>query len=320
MKLLSLLAAGLLLAACPPAPAETITLAPVEVTEMKALFGSVESRFVIPARTRIGGTLVALDVSEGSAVRAGQVIARITDDKLALQLEAAEAHILSAQAQLENAEAELQRNTELLNRGATTAQQLDQIRTSANVARNARAEAGAARAVILQQMQEGAVLAPADGRVLAVPMRQGQVVLPGEAVATIAGGGVFLRLRIPERHADGLAPGAAVELDGAAQGRIDRIYPEIANGRVTADATVPGLPGDFIGKRVLVRVPVARRQTLALPAAAIHTRSGLDMVEIETGGTTTSVIVVPGAMVATPAGEMREILSGLRSGDRVIVP
>lgn len=319
MKLRSVLAAGLSLAFALPATAETITVAPVEVTDMKALFGSVESRFVIPARSRIGGTLVSLDVSEGSPVKAGQVIARIVDDKLELQLTAAEAHIQSAAAQLENAEAELKRNTELLSRGSTTTQQLDLVRTAANVARNAKAEADAARAVIEQQMQEGDVLAPADGRVLTVPMRKGQFVLQGESVATVAGGGVFLRLRIPERHAEQLQLGAKVELGDGQDGTIAKIYPEITSGSVTADATVPDLPEDFIGRRVLVRVPVAERQALALPPAAIHNRSGIDMVEIEANGGTEAIVVVPGAVVMTPGGEMREILSGLRAGDRVIV-
>ena len=138
MKRLSPLALCLWVALVATASAETITVAPVAVTDMKALFGSVQSEFVIPARTRIGGTLVTLDVTEGSAVKAGQVIARVVDDKLELQLAAADARISSAGAQLTNAEAELARNAALLKRGATTAQQLDQVRTTVDVARQGR--------------------------------------------------------------------------------------------------------------------------------------------------------------------------------------
>ncbi|MBS0564841.1 MAG: efflux RND transporter periplasmic adaptor subunit [Proteobacteria bacterium] len=304
----------------PPAPAETYLVAPIEVADMKALFGSVESRFVIPARSRIGGMLASVDVSEGSPVAAGQVIARIVDDKLHLQLTAADARIAAANAQLQNAESELTRNQALLDRGATTRQQLDLASTTVDVARNALAEAGAARAVIVQQMQEGDVLAPAEGRILTLPMRTGQVVMPGEPVATVAGGGVFLRLAIPERHAEQLALGAEVEVGDGQTGRIVKIYPEIANGRVTADVTVEGLSDRFIGQRVLVRVAVARRQVLAVPEAAILTRSGIDLIRIAGAGGESAVAVVPGGIVQTGKGPMREILGGLRAGDEVILP
>jgi len=321
------LAAMLLFAALPPAltpgaaRAGELTLAPVTVPEAKALFGQIESRFVVPARSRIGGTLVELAVSEGDLAAAGAVIGRVTDDKLELQRDAAEARIAAAKAQLANAETELARNEELLARGATTVQRVDQIRTAADVARNAVAEAEAAAEVILRQMEEGAILAPAAGRVLSVPRRLGEVVMPGEPVATIAGGGVFLRLAIPERHAGDLAEGAEVEIgEGGRTGRVEKVYPLIANGRVTVDVAVADLPDTFIGQRVLVRVPVAERRVLAVPEAAIRRRAGLDLVTVRAGAETREVAVVPGALVQTEAGPLREILSGLRDGDTVIVP
>ncbi|MEH6772465.1 MAG: biotin/lipoyl-binding protein, partial [Cereibacter changlensis] len=185
-----------LLALLPAAlPAGELLLSPVEVVETKALFGRIESRFVVPARSRIGGTVTALEVSEGDGVAADRVIARITDEKLELQLSAAEARLAAARSELENAEAELARSEQLLARGSTTAQAVDRVRTALSVARNTVAELGSARSVILQQMAEGEVLAPAAGRVLSVPIRLGEVVLAGEAVATIAAGQVFLRLQ-----------------------------------------------------------------------------------------------------------------------------
>ncbi|MFM2355853.1 MAG: hypothetical protein RLZZ528_1589 [Pseudomonadota bacterium] len=302
-----------------PSAAADLVLAPVTVSETKALFGRVESRFVVPARSRIGGTLTTLDVSEGSAAETGQVIARIVDPKLESQLAAADARIAAARSQLANAETELTRNEALLDRGTTTVQRVDQVRTTLEVARNAVAEAEAARAVTVQQIAEGEIVAPASGRVLTVPVRLGEVVMPGEPVATIAGGGVFLRLAIPERHAPDLAVGAEVDA-GNARGRIEKVYPQIENGRVIADVAVDGLSDAFIGQRVLVRVPVASRDVLAVPDSAIASRAGLDFVTIHAGGAEAEVTVVPGGLVETPEGLMREILTGLRAGDAVVVP
>lgn len=312
--------AGLILAlSALPVLAGEIAVQPIEVPEMKALFGRVESRFVVPARSRIGGTLTALDVTEGSEAKAGQVIARISDPKLESQLAAAEARIASAKSQLENAETELKRNEELLAKGATTSQRVDQVRTTVEVARNAVAEAEAARQVTATLIADGDVLAPADGRVLSVPVRLGAVVMPGEPVATITGGGVFLRLAIPERHANGLTVGAEVDVD-AGKGRIEKVYPQIEQGRVIVDVAVDGLSDTFIGQRVLVQVPVEMRQVLAVPDAAIEQRAGLDLVGIKTPEGEVTVTVIPGGEVAGPDGPLREILTGLRAGDTVMVP
>jgi len=101
----TLLATALLVA--PPALvlAEPYTVAPVPVVEWKAVYGTVESRDRIPARARLGGTLVTLLVAEGDVVSAGQELARIVDDKLDFQLAALAAQHKALSAQLSNAEA-----------------------------------------------------------------------------------------------------------------------------------------------------------------------------------------------------------------------
>lgn len=319
----ALLSAIALWSAAAPVPAAEFPLVTIEVPETKALFGQIESRFVAPARSRIGGTITALDVTEGDSVTAGQVIARIVDEKLELQLSAAEARLAAARSELANAETEVRRSELLLERGSTTAQAVDRVRTQVTVARNAVAELESGKSVILQQMAEGAVIAPADGRVLSIPTRLGAVVLPGEAVATIAAGNVFLRLSIPERHAEALGVGASVAIgDGAGlrEGRIEKVYPLIEGGRVTADVAVDGLSDAFIGQRILVRVPVGTRPALAVPQAAIRRSGGLDLVQILAEGGQRTVAVVPGALVQTADGPMVEVLSGLRSGDVVVLP
>ena len=175
------------------------------------------------------------------------------------------------------------------------------------------------RQVTATLIEDGNVLAPADGRVLSVPVRLGAVVMPGEPVATITGGGVYLRLAIPERHAMGLTLGAAVDVEGGS-GKIEKIYPQIEQGRVIVDVAVDGLSDSFIGQRVMVRVPVDTRQVLAVPQAAIVQRAGLDLVRIKAPEGEVEVTVIPGAEVAGPDGPLREILTGLRAGDTVIVP
>jgi hypothetical protein len=52
------------------------------------------------------------------------------------------------------------------------------------------------------------------GRILTVPVTKGAVIMAGEPVATIGGGGFFLRLAIPERHAALLSRTLTVRIGG----------------------------------------------------------------------------------------------------------
>ncbi len=269
------------------ARAETLVLQPVQVTDWKAVFGRVEARDRLPARARLGGTLVALTVKEGDLVKAGDVLGRIVDEKLAFQLSAIAAQRESLAAQLANAETELKRGEDLLARGVTTVQRLDALRTQVDVIKGQIAAVEAEARVVEQQAAEGAVLAPADGRVLDVPVAMGAVVMPGEVVAMLGGGGIFLRLAVPERHAGALATGDTILIEGPEgpqDGTLERIYPQIENGRVVADVSVQGLPDDFVDARVLVRLPVDSRTALMVPETALVTRGGLDFVGVAVGG------------------------------------
>ena len=300
--------------------AEPLELQPMQLTDWKAVFGRVEARDRLPARARLGGTLTELAVKEGDMVAAGDVLARITDQKLVFQLSAIDAQRSALAAQLANAEAELKRGEDLLARGVTTAQRMDALRTQVDVIKGQIAAVEAERRVVEQQSAEGAVLAPAAGRVLDVPVAAGAVVMPGEVVATLGGGGIFLRLAVPERHAAFLAEGGMIQIEGAAgpqEGRLERVYPLIENGRVIADVAVPGLPEDFVDARVLVRLPVASRMALVVPETALVSRSGLDFVSVAEGDTIALRAVVPGGREVIDGVAMVEILSGLVAGDRV---
>lgn len=320
------------------AAAAEFTVEPQSIEELKAVFGEVRSRHVVPARTRIGGTIAEITVTEGSQVTKGQVIARVVDEKIALQIDAADANIKATTSQLDNARTQLQRTQHLFDSGATTKASLDQAQTQVDVLTNQLAAGKANRDVLSQQATEGDVVAPEDGRVIAVPVTLGSVVLQGDSIATVAGGGYFLRLSLPERHATEITQGGTVLVGErvlsadtttggpdpatARKGKLVKIYPEITDGQVSADVEVDGLGTYFVGERTLVWVPVAHRQVLAVPLSAVTTRHGIDYVRL--AGTATDqpldVAVIMGETFERNGTEMVEILTGLQSGDRVLVP
>jgi RND family efflux transporter MFP subunit len=323
--------AALCFAASAAGAGTPFSVSPVERQDLKSVFGRVESRNVIPARARIGGTVTSLSVQEGSAVKAGDVLAVVKDDKLALQREALGARLRALEAELDNASTELQRGEQLITTGAIARSRLDALKTRVDVLTNQIASATAERAVVEQQAAEGEVLAPASGRVLTVPVTRDAVILPGEPVARIAGGGYFLRLSLPERHAAEITEGSAVLVGGRGitangslgatrKGKLVKVYPEIDGGRVLADVEVEGLDDFFVGERTLVWVPVATRQVLAVPPGAIVRRHGVDFVTLVNGGSTADVAIVAGETFDTPDGPRVEVLSGLVAGDTVVAP
>lgn len=302
--------------------ADEIVVEPVEVTEWKAVYGLTQARDRVQARARIGGSLGVLDVTEGDAVTAGQVIARVEDAKLAFQLSAVDSQLEALASQLDNAKAELKRGEELLARGVTTAQRLDALRTQVDVLNGQIEATKADRRVVEQQSREGDVLAPIAGRVLNVPVTKGAVLLPGEPVAMIGGGGFFLRLSVPERHASTLKQGDAIEIDAGgatSAGQIAKIYPMIQAGRVVVDVEVATISDAFVDARVLVRLPTGTRMALLVPRDRVLTRSGLDFVPIAGAGGTTLRAVVIGADFSLNGDDVVEVLSGLSAGDIVTV-
>lgn len=325
--------AATLLTTLAPAWAGSFTVHAMPKTEFKAVFAQVEARDTVDARARIGGTITALAVEEGSAVKAGDVLATVVDDKISLQLGALDAQIKGLNAQLNKANADLARGKTLFASGTIAKANLDALQTATSVLINQIAATEAQRAVLVQQAAEGQVLAPATGRVLAVPMTKGSVVMPGEAVAKIAVGGYFLRLSLPERHAALLHVGDTVEVGARGitatpdaaygsgrQGRLVKVYPQIDAGHVLADVEVGQLGDYFVGERTLVWIPVAERQVIAVPPGAIAVRYGIDYVRVAAYGQPVDVAVIPGEPFDTADGSRVEILSGLSAGDVIDLP
>ena len=318
------LALALTLTITGAARAETLlTLGMRDITDLKAVFATVESPNVVPARARIGGTVIALAVHDGDPVTPGQTIAVIGDDKLALQAGALDAQIAGLRAQVAQAQTDLNRADTLFQKGAGPKAVFDQAKTTLDVATATLRARTAERAVLQQNMAEGAVLAPVAGRVLSVPVTTGSVVLAGDGLALIAQQGFKLRLRVPEQYAATLKAGDPVRLDagqlGVAAplaGRIALVYPQITEGRVVADAEVQGIGDYFVGARLRVWIAAGTRQGLVVPASAIVTRFGLDTIRLRRDGATVEVPV--------QRGETREdgieLLSGAHIGDVVVWP
>lgn len=298
-----------------------------EIDDLKSVYATVRSKDVIEARVRTPGSIAALKVDEGASVEAGQLIATVADPKIALKIKALDAQIVAATSRVDNAKAELDRAETLKARGVSPQARLDTAQTAYDVAVNELKAARAEKSVVETQIEEGSVLAPSAGRILKVPVTEGSVVMAGESVATIAANAYLLRLELPERHARFIKTGDPVHLGerglaadkaALAEGRIVQVYPELRDGRVVADAEVPGLGDYFVGERVLVWISAGKRPGFVIPRRYVFSRYGIDYVRVERAdGATSDVVVQTGRAVDQ---DRMEILAGVEAGDKLVAP
>jgi RND family efflux transporter MFP subunit len=290
------------------------------LADFKPVSAIITSRDEGLAKARISGTLVRLSVKEGDTVQRGQELAQVRDERLIYQTEALNAQTRAVEAELARAEADLARIQTLYNSGIYAKARLDQSLAAAKAARANLAAAKAQAASGAELGRQGAILAPANGKVLHAPVPVGTVVMAGQTIVEITAGAMIVRLDLPEAQAASLKTGALVMLEpnGAPpiEGRILQVYPSVTDGQVRADITAPGLGADLAGQSVRALVKIGERQAITLPRAYIANRYGLDFVRVLAKDGKASDVTVQTAPTGLP-GQV-EILSGLVQGDRVL--
>src|SRR5512142_1316866 len=130
----SLLALALLCGTVSAALADDTTVTRRAVEDRKAVIATVEPVHELTARARIGGTISTLSVKEGDRVSAGDRIALVVDQKLALQMQALQSRIQAQQAERDQAQMDFSRASELRRTGTGTQMALDQAKTRLDVA------------------------------------------------------------------------------------------------------------------------------------------------------------------------------------------
>lgn len=116
-----------------PAPAPASPGIPVMASKVERMdvpivlagLGTVQAYNSVLVRSRVDGQIMRINFSEGKDVHAGDVLLEIDPAPFQAALAQAQANKLKDQAQLDNARLDLDRAVHLVQRGATTAQQLD---------------------------------------------------------------------------------------------------------------------------------------------------------------------------------------------------
>src|SRR2546423_5343843 len=314
--------------------------------------GYVTARRQAPVSAKITGKVNEVLIEEGMRVAEGALLARLDDTEAKAQLALTRAQLAAARsqdgevrAQLQQAERDYARSQELFNRQLVPEQAMDASRAQrdtlrAKLASNQEAIRVATESVTVAQVQldTTVIRAPFSGVVVAKSAQ------PGEMISPISAGGGFTRtgigsivdmyslefqVDVNESYINRVTEGQPVEAtlnaypDWKIPGSVIAIIPTADRSKATVKVRIAikvkdarivpdmGVRVAFLGAATApTRAPVAAG--VLVPADAVR---GDGTVFVYADGRVARRTVTTGQTVGTE----REILKGLRAGERVVV-
>jgi RND family efflux transporter MFP subunit len=317
--------------------------------------GYVIARTKASVSSRIAGRLAYLGVSEGSVVRRGEIIASLENQDYKAIVRQADAEVLRSQAALKEAKAQrdqlfrdLERAQALFAESLIPEQEIEDLSARLDAAEArvdvqlAQLQASRASVSVAQaNLDNTYIRAPFDGTVL---RKDAEV---GEVVAPVATGGGFTRgavvtmadlqtleveVDVNEAYIAQIQNGQSTRItldaypDTTYRGAVRQIVPTADRQRATVLVKISilerdpkimpemGARVDFLGPEEASAVkPVSSR--IFLPARAVRDEQGQPVVWVVRDNRTYRVGVDAGPV----SGERREIRSGLRGGEQVVI-
>lgn len=318
----------------PPVP---VVLRAVELRSAPERFttiGAAAPMATVALKSRIDSVVEAVHFTEGQEVKAGELLFTLDDRALRAQLAQAEANLERDRAQLDKAQGDVRRYTELVRRDAVARQQFDAaIAVAAALEATVKANEAAIQSAKVA-LGFTRLYAPMNGRTGAVSARPGASVRPADSAPLVT----LTQLRpinvafnVPERYLpqvrQALAAGpVAVEasISGASKppehGRLVFIDSQVdpQSGTILAKAEFPNQqtslwPGQFVDVSVILRVDEG---VVAAPAEAVLIGQDGRFVYVAGADGKAEARKVT---VARVADGWAVIAEGLQAGEKVVV-
>jgi RND family efflux transporter MFP subunit len=189
--------------------------------------GYVVPQLISKVGAKIAGRVAKVRIKEGSAVKAGDVLAELEATGQQSSIAAASSRALAAQARIDTARANLaetqqllERDRALLERGAIGKAGVEDLaarqRSLEQAVKAAEAEARAAQAEVSPlkvTLQDLTITAPMDGTVINKPIQVGELVGPQNNIAEIADfQSMLIETDVPEARLYLIKPGSPCEI------------------------------------------------------------------------------------------------------------
>lgn len=307
-----------------PIPVSTTVVGPRAVSEDLVVNGTVIAKSQVNVMPKTSGRIIELSVAEGDRVTKGQVIARLETPELGWQLQQQKSALISAEANLDQAEDNYSRMKELAAEGVISQQQLKSALTQVRVARSQLKQSKAAISLMESQLANGTVTSPITGVVVAKGLDLGAMAGPSSSIVTVAAAGEMqVKLPIAERDLSLVREGGKVLVSSVAlpgesfHGRVSEIAPMVdPQSRLIPVKVDLARNGRLkVGMNVSAAIAGPSHQGLTVPAGALVTDGAEQIVFLATSGKAQRVSVTTGVRGA----DWAEITGGLKGGEAVIV-
>jgi len=293
--------------------------------------GTVSPIASVAIKSRLETEIIGVHFADGAMVNEGDVLFTLDNRTLQAQIRQAEGVLARDKAQLEAAERDIRRYTELVAKNATPITNLDNAKTQADTVRaNTRADEAALENLKVQ-LSYTTIRAPISGRISTAMVKAGNFVRPSDVtpLATINQiAPIYVSFGLPQRVLpevrDAMAEGsAAVEaiIPGErkrASGRLTMIENSVepATGMVTLRATMENKdevlwPGTLVTAQLTLRM----ERVVMVPTVAVQVgQSGKFVYVVKDGIASVRPVTVARAFEGESA-----IDKGLEDGEVVVV-
>jgi RND family efflux transporter MFP subunit len=292
--------------------------------------GNVTTIASVAVKPRIDDEIVGIHFTDGAFVKQGDLLVTLDPRSLQAQITQAEAAVARDQAQLEMAERDLRRYSELVGKGATPQLNVDNARTQGDTLRASIRADNAALENLKVQLSFCFVRAPISGRISMAAVKVGNFARSADLVpiATINQiAPIYVTFLVSQRSLPeirvALAEGEAM-VDAVipgetrvGRGRVSMIENTVdpTTGMVTIRATMPN-QDDLLwpGTLVTARLTLRTEDSVVVPSLAVQVSQQGNFVYLVKD----NVATVTPVKVARSLGAETVIESGLKAGDVVV--
>jgi membrane fusion protein, multidrug efflux system len=305
------------------AGAATYTVVARTVPATTEAVGTVQAEHIATITSRVVANIIEMRASAGQQVKKGETLVSLDDRDLRHRVEQSQEAVRSAQATLEQARSDYNRDKPLFDQQVITPYDFEHTQTNlktaqANLSRLQQAEREAD-----VNLSYAVIRSPFDGVVIDKQSNMGDLAAPGKPLFTMyEQGRLWLEANVPEELMGRIQLNRPMMVridatDRVTQGRVVEIVPssdpasrtEIV--RVHLNSTQDLVPGMF-GR---LMIPLESQPVLTIPESALIRVGQLTMVDVVREGVVERRTLQLGRVIE----DRYEVLSGLAAGETIVL-